>query len=106
MRIIYTKKLEEIMVDDEDYEELNKYSWHLNDNGYAMHTFNPNKVRMHRYIKNLTFKDNKIFIDHINGNKLDNRKENLRLCNNMENLFNRGKNLNNTSGYKGVVWIK
>ena len=45
-------------------------------------------------------------IDHINHNGLDNRRENLRICTNAENQRNRGKQKNNTSGYKGVDWRK
>lgn len=41
-------------------------------------------------------------IDHINMDKKDNRIENLRLSTRSQNMFNRGKQLNNTSGYKGV----
>lgn len=44
-------------------------------------------------------------IDHINGNKADNRITNLRVASGSENLRNRGKPANNTSGYKGVSWI-
>ena len=40
--------------------------------------------------------------DHINGNTMDNRRENLRVCSHAENLENRGKTKSNTSGFKGV----
>jgi hypothetical protein len=46
----------------------------------------------------------KLEIDHINKNRLDNRKKNLRFCTRSENLYNKTTNKNNTSGYKGVVW--
>lgn len=45
-------------------------------------------------------------IDHINENKSDNRIRNLRQANRSQNMFNRGKNKNNTSGFKGVAFCK
>jgi hypothetical protein len=42
--------------------------------------------------------------DHINGNTLDCRRCNLRLCNKAQNQENKGKLINNTSGYKGIYW--
>lgn len=45
-------------------------------------------------------------IDHINGNKSDNRLSNLRPATNAENLRNRGKQANNTTGFKGVYFSK
>jgi HNH endonuclease len=46
----------------------------------------------------------KLFIDHINHNKLDNRITNLRECTNAQNQMNRGMSSKNTSGYKNVVF--
>lgn len=43
-------------------------------------------------------------IDHKNGDGLDNRKENLRVCSRSQNLFNRRKHSKSSSSYKGVSW--
>jgi HNH endonuclease len=45
-------------------------------------------------------------VDHINGDGLCNLRENLRVCTKAENMRNRGKQINNTSGYKGVYFNK
>lgn len=45
-------------------------------------------------------------VDHDDLNPLNNRIDNLRACNQSENMGNKGKNKNNTSGYKGVYWNK
>ena len=59
-------------------------------------------IKMHRLILGLT--DPRVHVDHIDGNGLNNRRENLRTCNRSENMSNRRKHKNNTSGYKGVCW--
>lgn len=92
------------IVDDEDYEELNKHKWSYG-NGYAFRQITIDgkrkQLRMHRFIMGLNFNDERC-VDHINHNTLDNRRENLRICSNTENCRHSRKQKNNTSGYKGV----
>jgi hypothetical protein len=82
------------IVDDDDYEHLSKRPWHLCD-GYANHR----GQLMHRMLLNAP---NGVQVDHINLNKLDNRKCNLRLADNSQNQANRPKYRRSTSKYKGV----
>ena len=91
------------VVDDEDYEKLIKYNWCLSVQGYAVNS--KNNLLMHRFILNLT-KDDGNITDHINRNKLDNRKSNLRLCNRTKNAFNSSRHVDSVSNYKGVCWEK
>lgn len=62
------------------------------------------KTRLHRLIMDLT--DPTLQIDHINGDTLDNRRENLRIVTPAENAKNVRKRINNTSGYTGVWFNK
>ncbi len=98
------------IVDDEDYEELSKYKWHAFKSRPTSATYAirnpPNKKttrRMHRLIMNPKKGEQ---VDHINGNGLDNRKSNLRICTNTQNQYNRKLNRRNKTGYKGVHWNK
>jgi hypothetical protein len=83
------------LVDDDDYDLLISIGkWHLSDTGYAVNRsrFNGKKrtIRMHRVV-NITPKA--YFTDHINRNRLDNRKENLRTVNHRENMQNKERGL-------------
>lgn len=94
------------LVDDKDFEELSKFKWYFNS-GYVVRSGYKNgkrfRLRMHRVI--LKAKIGEV-CDHINGNALDNRCTNLRICLQSENMRNRKKNGNNTSGVKGIYWDK
>lgn len=93
-----------MLCDLEDWNRLKEHYWREDPNGYAIATHNYEVIRFHRMALNV---DNpEIQVDHINGKRLDNRKENLRQCSNQENSFNRNKNSNNTSGYKGAYFDK
>jgi len=100
------------LVDDEDYDELNKFKWcadKVRGHWYATRgVWDPlmkttRKIRMHQLL--VTFTDKRTYTDHINQDTLDNRRCNLRVCTNSENMRNCRKS-HNTSGYIGVVWDK
>lgn len=87
-------------VDNWEHELLKEKAWYEN-NGYAR--AGNKRGYMHQFIM---WAPKGYQIDHINGNKLDNRKENLRVISSKLNKWNQGIRSNNTSGYKGVSWSK
>ena len=93
------------IVSSEDFAELCKHKWHKLSNGYSARRAYPSKkyVLMHREIMNAPKGKE---VDHKNGNKLDNTRQNLRLCTGQQNKFNTKKPITNTSGFKGVYRIK
>ena len=101
--VIYNKKCEEIdraIIDLEDVEKVKKYKWCKTSKGYILSN---DKKLLHRYITNCP---ENMTVDHINKNKLDNRKSNLRICTMQENDFNKPILKNNTSGVAGVSRTK
>lgn len=93
------------LVDDETFDFLNQWRWKFDKtNGYACRTLYP-KGKI--YLHSLIIDSAKGFvIDHINRNKLDNRKENLRVISYRQNSFNTSLRVTNTSGYRGIHWLK
>lgn len=91
-----------MIVDDEDFDELQKYTWSVTVGDCVTTTVNRKTIVLHRLIMKAASTH---VVDHINGNRLDNRKENLRLCTWSQNQGNRKMNKNNTSGYRGVIWV-
>ena len=84
------------IVDDDVFEEVNKYNWAMASLGYAQ---NYKLGYLHRYILKAP---KKVYVDHINGNPLDNRRENLRICTIAQNNQNARKHKSRLSRYKGV----
>jgi hypothetical protein len=100
------------IIDDDIFEELSQYKWFLDSNGYAArHTslhFGKRKIiYMHRIIMNAP---SNMEIDHINSIKLDDRRENMRVCTHAENGKNQKKPIDNITGFKGISldkrWLK
>jgi hypothetical protein len=95
------------LVDDGDFEWLSTWGLQCYSHGYAVRQVRTglrilNKrinIHMHRMIAQTP---DGMDTDHINGDTLDNRRENLRICTHVENCANRVKSTSNTSGYKGV----
>lgn len=96
----------EVLVSDYD-SDLRNFSWFVNSNGYVIQGGDTvtKWTRMHRLVmarklgRELARHE---LVDHINGDTLDNRRDNLRLATNSENQFNRDLPAHNTTGYKGV----
>jgi len=101
------------MVDDEDYSRLSKFSWWYDDhpsNGYAVREIqlssNPRrrkKIRMHQDILNIP---SGMVADHIDFNKLNNQKSNLRAVSKQINNAHRQLRKDNTTGLEGVTLRK
>lgn len=96
------------LVDDEDYERLRQYTWFLSGTGYAVGFVPANGrfdlVYMHRLILNVGPEQ---LVDHVNpGDKLDNRRNNLRLATPRQNGQNKRVSAISTTGLKGVGWHK
>lgn len=91
------------MIDDEDYDRVSKFTWYLSKNNYVYCTKWKLNLYLHRFIVNAPKGS---VVDHIDRNQLNNQKSNLRICTQVENGNNRGRNKNNKSGYKGVSFIE
>lgn len=90
------------VIDPRDYELANKYKWYLSSSRYAISRVSKSEqIFLHRLIVNTS---PELSVDHIDGNTLNNRRENLRPCTHQENLKNTKVRTDNTSGYKGVSY--
>lgn len=93
------------IVDDDMFDEINQYKWCSHKMRKNRTVYATRLVRMHHVV--IGFPPPGYVVDHINGNGLDNRRENLRIITNKENVTcRRVLPSNNTSGYRGVSFHK
>lgn len=90
-------------IDYEDWKELSKFKWHLSC-GYARRSplASLGEKRGTGYFLHRIICPTELTVDHINMDKLDNRRCNLRACSLSNNMANTKRNNRSTSGYKGV----
>lgn len=105
----YTSNGEEFYFDLDDYYKIKDYCWFKNNKGYIVTNLyvdgKQKSLLMHDLIMNCP---SNMLVDHKNGSNTvnDNRKSNLRIGTQCDNMKNRKINSNNKSGYKGVILHK
>lgn len=92
------------IVDETDFANVNALKWQLHTQGYGQRTVTVEKTHktqlMHTFV--LGSKEG-LEIDHINSDRKDNRRCNLRFCTRTENLRSQRRAKDNKSGFKGVI---
>lgn len=102
------------LVDDEDYEKVveakdkrgKPKKWYCHNNGGARTDYAMNGNRTDSIHRLVMGNPKGMCVDHINGDTLDNRKENLRVCTRSQNSQNQKIKSHSQSGYKGVYEVK
>ena len=89
-------------IDDSDFDRIAKYKWHLSTDGYVNANVNGKRTVLHRFLLNLCYGDGQT-VDHKDGNTLNNRQSNLRLCSQHNNIRNSRCHNTNKTTYKGVA---
>lgn len=102
---VITPKGQVIFADIQDWDIITKYSWCISKTGYAVANIHGKVTKMHRYIIG---EDNctGMVVDHINRDKLDNRRANLRVCSRAENQRNVTVSKTNKLGHLGIRMTK
>lgn len=94
-----TSRGHRFIFDFQDWDTVTQWSWSVDPRGYLATTVNKKHVTLHNFL----MKPPKgMVVDHINGNRLDNRRKNLRVCTPHQNSMNKGKSKNNQTGVTGI----
>lgn len=105
---MYDSKDRTFLIDLDDLNKALKYCWTVNSRGYVVGATRADVgkkgLRLHRYLMNCT--DANLVVDHINHNPSDNRKANLRVCTQHQNMYNQRPNTRNKTGVRGVRFCK
>jgi hypothetical protein len=112
MKTILLSKGLEGLVDEDDYETVNQYKWFAYRRGrlwyVARNKPRPRTGNGHIYLHHFILgrPPSGKMIDHVDGNGLNNQRDNLRFATSGQNQQNRHFLSTNTSGYRGVTWNK
>lgn len=112
---IYSRKDDSLfaVIDKEDLDKVSKYRWNINKDGYAFsrksRKEHPEKkqviIKLHRFVLGLG-KNPEIIVDHIDGDTLNNSKDNLRIVTTSQNQMNCKTSIRNKINVKGVSYHK
>ena len=91
------------LIDEEDVDRVSQYNWYVGKGKHTHYAHHKSKESflLHRFVTNAP---DDVQVDHINSNGLDNRKTNLRFCNNGQNSAASRKRQGTRSKYRGVVF--
>jgi hypothetical protein len=96
---------DEVLIDEVDEYLINSYTWTRSDDGYAIHNYtargSSKAMYMHRLIMKAKVGE---IVDHIDGNRLNNKRSNLRVVSVSQNSQNSYQKYKSTSMFKGVSW--
>lgn len=96
------------VVDAADAEWVNQWRWHLHSRGYAVRSVavngNPRQIFLHRELLGLPRVRDGREVDHVDRDKLNNRRSNLRVVTHAQNVQNFPSHRGSTSGHRGVHW--
>ena len=101
MKLVVKEKT--VLYSPEDHDRIAPHKWRVNKKGYVCGRINEKQVSLSRFIIEAP---KEFMVDHVNNDKLDNRRENLRLATAAENAKNMKKQTGKTSIYKGVYLVK